>query len=406
MTAHFFGDNWPNRARNWLVVEDHLSDKATVEFVVIAPEHYKVVANGKLISELPAEGKKKITTWRENIPIPTKVMVFGAADFTIESVGKIDSIEVQSWAYTKDNAKIFSLYHHADKILTFFQKNIGPYCYEKLANVQSKTQFGGMENASCIFYNESADEEGNSGLDILLSHEIAHQWFGNSVSEKNWQHIWLSEGFATYFSALYMQHAYGDEEFNKEMQNKKQDIFDFQAQAPGKIIIDSTETNLMDLLNTNSYQKGSWVLHMLRYELGDKLFWKCIKAYYLKYRNKNADTNDFISIIEKISERKWSKFFNQWLYSPGIPVISYTYKYNIKTQKLHLTVKQEQDGSPFHFHLDALLKNNFETGEKTEKIFIDKKINEFTFNLSHPPSEIRLDPNQNLLIKIKIKSSN
>ena len=397
----FFGDNWPNRAHYWLPVKDHPSDKATCDFIVTAPEHYKIISNGKLVSEEPdLQGSKK-TFWKENVPIATKVMVFGAGDFVVDRVTQIDSVEIQSWAFQKDKNKIFSQYHNADKILTFFQKNIGRFSYEKLANVQSKTRFGGMENASCIFYNEVAETEGKTNLDNLLSHEIAHQWFGNSITEKNWQHIWLSEGFATYFSALYILDAYGKEEFNKQMQNKKDDIFLFNAQMPDKIIIDFTEDDLMNLLNVNSYQKGAWVLHMLKHELGDKFFWDGIKKYYQHYKNSNADTDDFKKIMENVSGKNLSTFFKQWLYSPIIPELDYSWTYDSKKKMIKLKIKQVQKGNVFNIPLEIGLKEKAGGELKIEKITINKNENNFYFHLHIKPEDVIIDPYNYVLIKKK-----
>jgi len=156
----FFGDNWPDRARNWLPCVDHPSDKATVEFIVTAPEKYKIVSNGWLQSEYPVTGthntRERVTHWIEDVPVPTKVMVIGAADFAWETAGFSKGIPVQTWVYSQDRVPGFIDYKPAADIVTFYQDLIGPYSYEKLANVQSRTIFGGMENSGCIFYYEKS----------------------------------------------------------------------------------------------------------------------------------------------------------------------------------------------------------------------------------------------------------
>jgi len=397
----FFGDNWPNRAHYWIPVKDHPSDKATCDFIINAPDHYKIISNGKLISEEKGLQGSKKTIWKESVPIATKVMVFGAADFVVDRVNQIDSVEIQSWAFQKDKNKIFSQYHNADKILTFFKKNIGKFSYEKLANVQSKTRFGGMENAGCIFYNEVAETEGKTNLDNLLSHEIAHQWFGNSITEKNWQHIWLSEGFATYFSALYIKDAYGMEEFNNQMQIKKEEILLFNSQMPDKIIIDSTEADLMNLLNVNSYQKGAWVLHMLKHELGDKVFWDGIRKYYMHYKNGNANTDDFKKVMEIVSAKKLSIFFKQWLYTPTIPEIKYIWMYESNKKIIKLKIKQVQTGNAFNMPVEIGIKEKGKGELKIEKVNINNNESDFSFHSQIKPEELIIDPYNYLLIKRK-----
>jgi aminopeptidase N len=200
----FFADNWPNRAHNWIPCNDDPSDKATVEFLVTAPSHYRIVSNGALKEEKVMGNNKKRTHWFEDIIIPTKVMVIGAADFAVTRVDNSYHIPVTAWTYKADSAKGVFDYSLGDDILRFFENYIGPYPFNKLANVESKTIFGGMENASAIFYSESS-VTGNQSSEALMAHEIAHQWFGNTATEKNFAHLWLSEGFATYLTDMYIE---------------------------------------------------------------------------------------------------------------------------------------------------------------------------------------------------------
>src|SRR5258706_6114658 len=153
----FFSDNWPNRAHYWIPCVDDPMDKAKVNFGVVAPDHYKVISNGTLFGERINEANHtKTTLWKEDVALPTKVMVIGVADFAVDSVGAVNSVPVSSWVFA-DNAKEgFYDYAPAKDILAFFMNYIGPYPYKKLANVQSRTIFGGMENASAIFYFENS----------------------------------------------------------------------------------------------------------------------------------------------------------------------------------------------------------------------------------------------------------
>jgi aminopeptidase N len=200
----FFGDNYPDRGQHWLPIVDHPSDKATVEWIVTAPSHYQVVGNGKLVELTNINDTLTLTHWKTEVALPTKVMVIGVARFAIQNVADVYGTTVSSWIYPQDREKGFYDYAPAAPILDWFINHVGPYPFAKLANVQSKTQFGGMENAGNIFYSENS-VTGNREIEGLLAHEIAHQWFGNSASEGNWHHAWLSEGFATYFTIIYME---------------------------------------------------------------------------------------------------------------------------------------------------------------------------------------------------------
>jgi aminopeptidase N len=154
-------------------------------------------------------------------------MVIGAARFAVRQTGVVNGFEVTSWVYPQNREEGFDSYKYAPKILDFFHTHIGPYSYKKLANVQSKTRYGGMENASNIFYFENsvatgAEAAGNaSKIEPLVAHEIAHQWFGNSASETDWHHVWLSEGFATYLTHLYFEFTYGRDRMTKDLRDDR-----------------------------------------------------------------------------------------------------------------------------------------------------------------------------------------
>ncbi|MFN8356043.1 MAG: M1 family aminopeptidase [Spirosomataceae bacterium] len=401
----FFGDNWPNRARHWLSVVDHPSDKSTCEFTVTAPSSYKVIANGKLAEESDLTEQRKLTRWVENTPIPTKVMVIGVARFAVDYVGDTNCIPVESWVYPQDRDKGFFDYRPAKAILEFFIQQIGPYSYEKLANVESKTIFGGMENASCIFYTENAIKGYKSmDMEALLAHEIAHQYFGNSASEKDWRHIWLSEGFATYFSALYLEHAYGRDSLQKVLQQNKGTVFRYAKMNPNGAIVDTTTTNLMQLLNPNSYEKGGWVLHMLREEVGNEAFWKGIRSYYGHFKNGNALSADFQKEMELASGKNLTTFFNQWLYQPGYPEIEWSWKYETATKTVSISVQQIQKNTFFTIPLEFRFEN--EVGKelrKTEKLYLNQPQQTFTIKLSEAPSKLIIDPNGNVLARTVLK---
>ncbi len=399
----FFGDNWPNRAHYWLPTIDHPSDKATCEFIVTAPEYYQVIANGRKVEEtaLPqglAEERMKLTHWVTSVPIPTKVMVIGAARFAIQYVDSNLSFPIESWVYPEDREAGFYDYEIAPEILGYMIDKVGKYAYEKLANVQSKTKYGGMENASNIFYSELT-VNGTRNSEALMAHEIAHQWFGNSVSEADWHHVWLSEGFASYMTELYFESTYGRDSMNYRMADAKQKVLRFYADFPQSPIVDTTVQNLNKLLNANAYQKGAWVLHMLRYQVGDEHFWKGIQNYYQKYQNSNALTKDFQLEMEQASGQDLAWFFKQWIYQPGIPELNISWDYKVMGKKLEVTVNQLQNESAFQATLEigVYYKGKQEPDIKT--IQLKGKENTFTLKLDKSPKSVVIDPNQWFLMK-------
>ena len=394
----FFADNWPNRAHNWIPCVDDPADKATVEFIVTAPSHYQIISNGLLIEETNLPGNKKLTHWKEDVPLPTKVMVIGAADFAVQRVGELNCIPVYSWVYPENKKEGFYDYAEAEDILSFFINYIGPYPYKKLANVQSKTRFGGMENASAIFYFENS-VNGHREQETLLAHEIVHQWFGNMATEKSFAHLWLSEGFATYLTHIYVESKYGADSLIKRMKNEREEIIDF-VKISHKPVVDSVSP-LMQLLNTNSYQKGGWVLHMLRQQLGDSVFHKGIRQYYATYAGKNADTKDLQKVFEQVAGKNLNQFFKQWLYFPENPTLDLTWKYDAIKKEVRLHLKQQQTNI-FQFPLTISLISK--TGAATNnKIIVDKKESDHIFSTSGKPAYLVADPFTTLLFEAVIK---
>lgn len=385
----FFSDNWPNRAHFWIPCNDILNDKASFEFIVTAPSQYKVVSNGVKIEEKKLANGKTTTHWKEDAPLPTKVMVIGVAKFAVKTFDDSPpNIPVSAWVYQQDSAKGFHDYAPAPEILKFFSNYIAPYPYEKLANVQSKTIFGGMENASAIFYFEGS-VTGKGGVEDLLAHEIAHQWFGDMATEKSFTHLWLSEGFATYFTDIYWQYKYGDDAFKKRLQRERDEIIDF-VKTSNHPVVDSL-LPYMDLLNANSYQKGGWVLHMLRNEVGDSTFHKIIQTYYQQYKGSNADTRDFETVAGKVSGKNLKWFFDQWLYHPNIPQLLIEKKIDNDDVKLRIT----QRGVKFIFPLEVLFVRTDGSSMK-QTIDVNDQMVEFKIKVPDVKSII-IDPDTKLL---------
>jgi len=387
----FFGDNWPNRGHNWLPMVDHPSDKALVEFDVTAPDHYRVVSVGEKLEETKVDDRT-LTRWKISVPISTKLMVIGVSPFAVDYLKSKSGVPVSSWVYPQNREEGFRDYSIATRPLDFFETYIAPYPYKKLANVQSKTVYGGMENASCIFYNERS-VDGRQDHENLFAHEIAHQWFGDGVSELDWHHIWLSEGFATYLTDIYIEHAHGHDAMVASMQNERERVIRdaHQRLAP---IVDTTLPVSNRLINRNTYQKAGWVLHMLRHEMGDELFQQCLRAFYEKFKFSNALTEDFQQVVDSVTGKDHEQFFLQWFYQKGYPVLSSNWKQ--EGSQLEITIRQHQEQYVFEFPLEVKVTGS--EGRSTMH-YLDIHSAQQTFLLDIPfeATEISLDPDSWLL---------
>lgn len=392
----FFGDNWPNRAHNWLPCVDEPADKATVDFRVTAPDHYQVVANGLKLEETPLPDKLKLTHWREEKLLPSKVMVIGVADFAIDHTGDVNGIPVYTYVFPENRDKGFASYAVAKEILAYYIDKVGPYAFEKLANVQSKTIFGGMENSSCIFYFE--ESVGDRGIEELMAHEIAHQWFGDAASEINFSHLWLSEGFATYMTNVYLEHKYGSDTLKSRLKADRETVFDFEKKRKTAVVDTSVHSNYMVLLNPNSYQKGGWVLHMLRRKLGEEAYWKGIRAYYQKYNGGNAGTENLRVELERASGQSLEQFFEQWLYTAGAPHLNILWRYVQEKKMLEINVTQKQTAL-LDFPLEISVAGKLHT------LIVKNKTTTLSIPLTMKPAAIVADPNVNLLATFDVKEA-
>ena len=386
----FFADNWPNRAHQWLPCNDRPDDKALVEFDVTAPAQYRVISNGVLIEEKAISNNQTYTHWNETRPIPTKVMVIGAARFAVKQFADSSVTPVSAWVYPQDSSKGFRDLAPATAVVKFLSDYIGPYPFEKLANVQSKTIFGGMENAGAIFYAED-EIKGTGQAEDLLAHEIAHQWFGDAATEKSFAHLWLSEGFATYLAHLYLEQTYGRDTLMKRLQADRADVARFAKQWPYPVV--DSLSPLMQLLNANSYQKGSWVLHMLRMQVGDTVFKKIMQAYYSRYQFRNADTWDFEKVAEEVSGQELSTFFKQWLFTPGVPELKI--RTSIEKDQLIITVNQEQQYL-YTFPLEIEVSDDAGHDKKFSNVITSKE-QAFTYEVGFPIKHKVVDPDCKLL---------
>ena len=182
----FFNENWPNLARHWLPSIDHPYDKATSEFLVKAPSKYKVVSNGLLQEETHLDKSFSLTHWKQSVPVSPWLFVLGVAEFAVQMVDEFEGKSIQTWVYPQDREKGFIDFSYPTKdALSFFSSYIGPFAYEKLANIQAASVGGGMETSSAIFYGENliTGKPDNKRLQDVVIHELAHQWFGNAVTE-------------------------------------------------------------------------------------------------------------------------------------------------------------------------------------------------------------------------------
>jgi aminopeptidase N len=280
------------------------------------------------------------------------------------------------------------------QVLEFYSDYVGPFSYEKLANIQSNSVSGGMEAASAILYSAgSVKGDRNTRWRNVVIHEIAHQWFGNAVTEYDWDDIWLSEGFATYFTLLFIEHQYGRDAFVEGLQSSQKSVDAFYEKNPKYTIVHDNLKDMKDVTTSQIYQKGSWILHMLRGVIGTGAFWEGIQIYYKNYKDLNVSTDDFKNVMEEVSGKDLTPFFEQWLYKPGILKLAGSWKYNKKDGEVIINLNQVQtDGSIFEMPLEISI-DFANKSQQMELINIKEKSNIFKIKVEETPKNVILDPN-------------
>jgi len=391
----------PIYASTWFPCNDMPSDKALSDVFITCDSSLIAVSNGTLKSVI-SENDKKTFHWKTIYPIATYLISFSAADYKTFSnyyrYNQNDSMRISYYVFPEDLHKAEKDFSIHPKAIKFYSDTFGqyPFLKEKYGVVEFLWKFGAMEHQTITAIGKNFISGSKFFTDILV-HELSHQWWGDAVTLKSWKDIWLNEGFATYSEALYWENESG-------FKSLKSTMHSFLTNFDG-----TTLYNPKNLFSRIIYNKGAWVLHMLRREIGDKKFFLLLKKYFEKFKYKNSSTKDFMNLTEEISDTDLNQFFNQWVFD-GKGLIKLEYAFNQKNgnngNEILLKIDQIQDGyQNYYFPLDIVF--NLKNDEKVFKtIRIYKRNNVFYFNLMDSLNYISFDPNGWLAFRInKISNS-
>lgn len=392
----------PSYASTWFPCNDIPSDKVLLDIKITNDSSQTSVSNGILVSK-ELHRDRMTYHWKTYYPISTYLICLYSSKYMefedkyISAGG--DTMPIQYYAFPNhlEEAKID--FKDTPKMIEFFSKTFGeyPFIKEKYGIAEFLWQMGAMEHQTITGIGSNFISGKNFFEDVYV-HELAHHWWGNAIGPSTWKDIWLNEGFSTYSEALYAESKSGKEALQSTMLSKFSDEFSNTIYDPGK-----------NLFSPTVYDKGAWVLHMLRWEVGDSVFFNILRTYFEKYKYKNASTNDFIHVCENLSKRDLSKFFDQWVFT-GKENIQLDYKWVIKGESdgkhlIILEVMQKQEKFPvFEFKLEVKLE--YDNGKSFSKIFnISEKEKTIEILVDEKPNQLILDPNSWLLANIKDRNS-
>lgn len=307
----------PDGAASYFPSNDHPLDKAAYTFHVTVPEPYEVAANG-VLTETIDNGDTRTFDFEARAPMASYLATINIDEFDIETMESANGIPIRNYYSTGLPEEIGEPFARQAEMLVYFGELFGPYPFEVYGALVMNTQFGAaLENQTLsIFGMDMIDLEDVEGTELVVAHELSHQWFGDSVSVADWSDIWLNEGFADYSEGLWIEHTSGRGALHAWVRSQYADVLQYPQYypPPGNPPADN-------LFNGGVYVRGGLTLHALRVEVGDEVFFDILKTYAERYKYDNATTEDFIAVTEEVSGKELTEFFDAWLNNEKIPPI-------------------------------------------------------------------------------------
>ena len=403
---HLFTQGESHLAPHWYPNYDYPNEQSTSEVICRVPEEMTVVSNGRLVSEeIDSVGGLKVVTWRQDKPHVNYLVALVAGQFEkIESTYRDIPIAFYTPASQIEYAQ--NSFKDTADMLEFFEKEIGvPYPWNKYDQaVVSDFVAGGMENTTLTILTEGTlhtdATENIRSSQGLVAHELVHQWFGDYVTCKDWSHLWLNEGFAVYYEKLYDGHKNGRDSMLYALYRTSHGVL--RNRPEHKPIVTRTYHHAGEQFDYRAYQKGGWVLHMLRTELGEEMFRKCVRTYLERHALSSVVTEDFRSVIEELTGRSYDRFFDQWIYHGRHPDVKVNYEWSEKDKLAKVSVEQTHKVSDkvMLFHFRTKIRFVIDGRVHDRKIIVDSKQHDFYFRLPGKPEIVRFDPEYGLLANV------
>jgi aminopeptidase N len=405
---HIWTQGEAHEARHWYPCYDYPNEKFTLDLICHVPEGIVVLSNGRKTSEEKDGNGLVAVRWLQDKPIVNYLIALVA--------GKLKAIEdkhrdvpLHFWTPATEIEHAANSFTDTKPAMEFFEKEIGvPYPWDKYDQVcLHDYHWGGMENVSLTTLNINTlfppSFENLRSSQGLVAHELAHQWFGDLVTCKDWSHIWLNEGFASFYDLLYSEHKDGRDEFLYRLYEGAKSL---TASTNGvKSIVWRKYGDPVEQFDALAYGKGSWVLNMLRNQLGPELYRQCIKTYVERHKFGNVVTEDLRAVVEELSGRSFDQFFDQWVYHTGFPRLDVEYSWDERAKLAKLTVRQTQpinENIPlFNFPLPVRFKSKAGVVERV--LTVKEKAEDFYVPLEAQPELVRVDPNVSVLAQINFR---
>ena len=405
-------DCFPNKARHWIPCYDYPNDKVTAELIVTVDKKYKVLSNGRLIGVKENDTEGTVTYhWNQELPHSTYLINLSIADYSVlkDSLG---TLPINYWVYKGLETDAKTTFRKTPYMINFFNNLYNyPYPWAKYDQVITSYMGGGAEATSATILGEGIVmdtlAEKDFSREVVIAHEIAHQWWGDLITLRSWEHTWLNESFGTYSDYLYTRFDKGEDAGAFDLLNKKNQYLNEAHNRYMRPIVFNRYNDPGDNFDSHTYPKGACMLHLLRYILGDDAFFRTLSAFLHQNEFKPVDTHDFMKTIKEVTGKNMDWFFDQYIYSPGHPVFEVTKIWDETKKALKVTIVQKQDSIPgvpvytipvnFGFVVD---------GKKiVQEVWLKNKTETFDFEFAAQPLLIRFDEGNYLLKELTFKKS-
>lgn len=395
----------PSDARFWFPCWDETNDKSTADISIRLNKEYKAASNGNLVEIYKDTDSTRIFRWQTIYPITTYLMSITASkysnfyDYYVDELSK-DTLLLDYYVWKDDSAGVIfnaqKSFKRVPEMIRVFSKKFGPYPFEKygMASV-FPFNFGGEEHQSI----STIHRYWLTGNEMGIAHELAHQWWGDLVTCRNWKDIWLNESFATYSEYIWLE---GITKDKSELQKKLSGYERYDSDW-SKAIYDP-EGQGIQLFSSIVYQKGALVLHTLRNIIGDSLFFEVLSEYRNRFKYSYASTEDFVEVLNFITKKEMNWFFDQYIFRAGWPKVLFSWSYDNAAQTLKVILEQDVKNNRDLYLLPLEIKINSITS-RIENVYMDgkEKTQEFLFKVSNKPVSIEINPDKKIFVEIKRK---
>ena len=405
-------DCFPNKARQWIPCYDYPHDKVTMEIIVTVDKTNKVLSNGRLVEvkDNPATGTKT-WHWSQELPHSTYLISLSIGDYAVIE-DALGSLPINYWVYhwhVEDARKSFEKTPH---MIAFFNKLYNyEYPWAKYDQVISPYMGGGAEATTATILGEGAVTDQNAMQDFsyerVIAHEIAHQWWGDLITLRSWEHTWLNESFGTYSDYMYTRNEYGEDAGAFDLLGKKNQYLNEAHNRYMRPIVFNRYDNPGDNFDSHTYPKGANVLNLLRRILGEDTFFRVLSTFLHDNAFKPVDTHDFMKTVKEVSGKNMDWFFDQFIFSPGHAVFEVSKSWDPTRKILTVNILQKQDSTPLVpiYTLPVNLGFTFADQQVVKEVWLKNKAESFEFPLESEPLMVRFDEGNFLLKEWTFKKS-